>query len=90
MKTFGGYLNDKGIQHQIVELWDKPVPYKLTVRGKQLYEYEFSVTTDVELLEYRVIFSLKENVLWPTNTDCLLYTSPSPRDAPLSRMPSSA
>ena len=69
MKTFGGYLNDKGIQHQIVELWDKPVSYILTVRGKQLYEYEFSVTTDVELLEYRVIFSLKENVLWPTNTD---------------------
>ena len=24
------------------------------------------------------------------NTDCLLYTSPSPRDATLSRMPSSA
>ena len=26
----------------------------------------------------------------PTNTACLLYTSPSPRDATLSRMPSSA
>ena len=26
----------------------------------------------------------------PTNTICLLYTSPSPRDATLSRMPSSA
>ena len=25
-----------------------------------------------------------------SNTDCLLYTSPSPRDATLSRMPSSA
>ena len=25
-----------------------------------------------------------------TTTDCLLYTSPSPRDATLSRMPSSA
>ena len=25
-----------------------------------------------------------------TNSDCLLYTSPSPRDATLSRMPSSA
>ena len=29
-----------------------------------------------------------ENVSWPT--PCLLYTSPSPRDATLSRMPSSA
>ena len=27
---------------------------------------------------------------WLTNTVCLLYTSPSPRDATLSRMPSSA
>ena len=26
----------------------------------------------------------------PSNWDCLLYTSPSPRDATLSRMPSSA
>ena len=26
----------------------------------------------------------------PQNTTCLLYTSPSPRDATLSRMPSSA
>ena len=26
----------------------------------------------------------------PTSCDCLLYTSPSPRDATLSRMPSSA
>ena len=29
---------------------------------------------------------IKEDDLW----DCLLYTSPSPRDATLSRMPSSA
>ena len=29
-----------------------------------------------------------ENI--PLNMDCLLYTSPSPRDATLSRMPSSA
>ena len=27
---------------------------------------------------------------WSKHTDCLLYTSPSPRDATLSRMPSSA
>ena len=28
--------------------------------------------------------------IFPENRDCLLYTSPSPRDATLSRMPSSA
>ena len=28
--------------------------------------------------------------IWSNDTSCLLYTSPSPRDATLSRMPSSA
>ena len=32
----------------------------------------------------------KRSVLFPDNAGCLLYTSPSPRDATLSRMPSSA
>ena len=32
-----------------------------------------------------------EDLIWPVFIcDCLLYTSPSPRDATLSRMPSSA
>ena len=30
------------------------------------------------------------NYVWSSNNSCLLYTSPSPRDATLSRMPSSA
>jgi len=29
-------------------------------------------------------------VFWPVGIDCLLYTSPSPRDRTRSRMPSSA
>ena len=33
---------------------------------------------------------LMEDELYAFNRDCLLYTSPSPRDATLSRMPSSA
>ena len=37
---------------------------------------------------YRVFFGPDENT--HTSTICLLYTSPSPRDATLSRMPSSA
>ena len=32
----------------------------------------------------------ESTVVWDRNTGCLLYTSPSPRDATLSRMPSSA
>ena len=33
---------------------------------------------------------VKTSANYPTNNTCLLYTSPSPRDATLSRMPSSA
>ena len=31
-----------------------------------------------------------DEITWGTGDGCLLYTSPSPRDATLSRMPSSA
>ena len=34
--------------------------------------------------------SVRENIGFPLKMACLLYTSPSPRDATLSRMPSSA
>ena len=37
-----------------------------------------------------MINSLSENNTQTENYACLLYTSPSPRDATLSRMPSSA
>ena len=36
------------------------------------------------------IFNLVDGIVDEFNSDCLLYTSPSPRDRPLSRMPSSA
>ena len=35
-------------------------------------------------------FSLEECTAWALDEYCLLYTSPSPRDGLLSRMPSSA
>ena len=45
-------------------------------------ENELALTNDFRLLE---MFSSRQNA-----KSCLLYTSPSPRDATLSRMPSSA
>ena len=43
------------------------------------------------LREFRIISELSENnIKVPKPILCLLYTSPSPRDATLSRMPSSA
>ena len=37
-----------------------------------------------------VVFDRKKDSIFVKNINCLLYTSPSPRDATLSRMPSSA
>ena len=39
--------------------------------------------------EYTIDYNAK-TITFPSNITCLLYTSPSPRDATLSRMPSSA
>ena len=42
---------------------------------------------DVSLISYKAIIEILKDL---TKTTCLLYTSPSPRDGLLSRMPSSA
>ena len=39
---------------------------------------------------HKIYMSFKGILLWVVGINCLLYTSPSPRDATLSRMPSSA
>ena len=54
------------------------IPAKETILSPRFY------TTDFEAME-NMDLSINEEEL-----DCLLYTSPSPRDAQLSRMPSSA
>ena len=65
------------------------------------FESEFSTQnygmTSIEALESINFFegtTIAAHVVWPYNMccygGCLLYTSPSPRDATLSRMPSSA
>ena len=41
-------------------------------------------------LEYKALDKLRGNAEFAANRDCLLYTSPSPRDRLKSRMPSSA
>ena len=58
------------------------------------YEKAKSLTDDLEILfEYFKEGEIEENeinIQYTHCKDCLLYTSPSPRDATLSRMPSSA
>ena len=46
--------------------------------------------TKVELLERQLSLGEKISDLDQKHKDCLLYTSPSPRDLSTSRMPSSA
>ena len=55
------------------------------------HKYVINVDVDLEILdevnEQITVFAPRES---DQNQTCLLYTSPSPRDATLSRMPSSA
>ena len=60
-----------------------------------LAETSFLIRIIVILLSIFIFFITKRNLVYPTVfsaiiMSCLLYTSPSPRDATLSRMPSSA
>ena len=48
------------------------------------------ITADMVLLEFSKDIMSERDSEAQMNMDCLLYTSPSPRDATLSRMPSSA
>ena len=59
--------------------------------------FEFTLDMGVTALEFDVLVSkdnvpviTHDNYLSGASTSCLLYTSPSPRDGLLSRMPSSA
>ena len=60
---------------------------------KELYPFEEEVEKN-NTIEDSVVEQIKqkaiESGLYACNMPCLLYTSPSPRDATLSRMPSSA
>ena len=54
------------------------------------YVEVIKANTLLRVAVHRVVEVEPEEVLGSRYKDCLLYTSPSPRDATLSRMPSSA
>ena len=58
----------------------------LPMNGKPGIEYIIEECIDAGIKEIVFIISKKKEMI----KDCLLYTSPSPRDGLLSRMPSSA
>ena len=55
----------------------------MATQNNNLSDYDKSNLPNVSKMRFGIVVSQ-----W--NDDCLLYTSPSPRDATLSRMPSSA
>ena len=60
---------------------------KAVVAGDEYLDDDFDELDYASEDELNDINNFKQN---PKNANCLLYTSPSPRDIPLSRMPSSA
>ena len=70
--------------------FDGIIDFSLDQPGKILNLRE-AILSGIETTEQNARLFLKENpFLFDHYKDCLLYTSPSPRDGLLSRMPSSA
>ena len=53
---------------------------------KGTYNWDYTVVDD----RIKKLYELGKKLNWNVSDDCLLYTSPSPRDRQKSRMPSSA
>ena len=66
----------------IAKVWLKKGTGKIYVNGKTLDDYFTSSSHKMQIMRPFDIIN--------QSTDCLLYTSPSPRDISGSRMPSSA
>ena len=58
--------------------------------NNSLFDSVYSVVKNTDYTKIEYVPNLPTEVLKQRLSDCLLYTSPSPRDATLSRMPSSA
>ena len=73
------------------QITDKPERFFISeiIRGKilELYHQEIPYSSEVAIEEFKESELRGEDFV---HIRCLLYTSPSPRDATLSRMPSSA
>ena len=61
-------------------------------RWVTMHGFAFNINTDLDYFSYIIPCGIEDQdkAVTSLSKDCLLYTSPSPRDATLSRMPSSA
>ena len=83
---------------------DMPIGAKVTLRGDMMYEFlDRLISVAIpRVRDFRGLnnkgfdgngnytLGVKEQIIFPEISICLLYTSPSPRDLSTSRMPSSA
>ena len=65
-------------------------PKSLELSGRVRIVSRKEASSDIETLTVGDTISTVNNIFHSLFSSCLLYTSPSPRDATLSRMPSSA
>ena len=82
-----------GIEKTLQTLTDRWFTDKFIKKNPELVQRRLKqvVDTDPEVfLNVFKIYAKTEMLPWLKNISCLLYTSPSPRDGLLSRMPSSA
>ena len=73
-----------------MNLWVAPLPCAWPVTEDMLNPEHWPVATDTVHFVGEVVAVVLADSRYEAADACLLYTSPSPRDATLSRMPSSA
>ena len=72
-------------KNAVARVWIKDGSGKIVINGKDVDKYFLRPVLNMLVNQPLELTNKKMNV-----DTCLLYTSPSPRDATLSRMPSSA
>ena len=81
------YLNDSGVTIEGIHIWGSPVQ-------PRFFNWAFNRDRGADIDQHWQLIPENTDILLthgpPQGIFCLLYTSPSPRDATLSRMPSSA
>ena len=85
-------LKEKGYEALVVfpKNWEVWIPVGKNLPDKKLNYKLFKKSYKSKIIPFLVTEYSQHELHGPIYISCLLYTSPSPRDATLSRMPSSA